>query len=420
MMLAETGPNARAGRIHGLFLGVCAAGLAACGGSKDSNSKGSVQAAETKSPAASRSLVASEPAPAAPPAKTPSSPRSRAPSGSPSLAPASQSKPAAEPPKPSKPASITLAELSNRRDLWPSKVKLTKKLALSPSEVYPVGKELDLVEIAGTNLHLDTGNGLVEVPAANTDVLERASEFMASLTPDQLALTAKILPTRPELWPTELTITSPLGFSNGMKVPAGRKVVLRAIGGDQVSVYDREFKNYYPAAINETDVMARARERLKLPEAERQPFFGRSIAAALDSGSSSTTGALPKSDYFIVYQARLGCERCAAFLPTLEKFYDRVKATHPEFEAVFVSADFNADDMKKLQAREKLPGCAVAYDRRLEAAELGTLTQNGELLPLVYVFDKNGKMVTRNAGAGGKPSAEDVLATLEKKLGEKH
>src|SRR5262245_65692181 len=96
-----------------------------------------------------------------------------------------------------------------------------------------------------------------------------------------------------------------------------------------------------------------------------------------------------------------------------------MKPPHPEFEAVFVSADFNAADMKKLQAREKLPGVAVAYDKRLEAAELGTLTQNGELLPLVYLYDRNGKMVTRNQGAGGKPSAEDVLAVLEQKLGQK-
>jgi hypothetical protein len=197
-------------------------------------------------------------------------------------------------------------------------------------------------------------------------------------------------------------------------------VQLRAFQGDQVNVYDREFKNYYTAAINETDVVARARERVKLAEKDREPFFTRSVATAFEpaAGADNAT-ALSKADYVLVYQARLGCGRCAGFLPELEKFYDRVKPAHPEFEAVFVSADFNADDMKKLEAREKLPGRAVAYDKRLEAAELGTLTQNGELLPLVYLYDKNGKLVTRNAGSGGKPSAEDVLAVLEKKLGEK-
>ena len=45
--------------------------------------------------------------------------------------------------------------------------------------------------------------------------------------------------------------------------------------------------------------------------------------------------------------------------------------------------------------------------------------QNGDLLPLVWLYDRNGKVVGRNQQAGGKPVAEDLLATLEKKLGEK-
>jgi hypothetical protein len=332
-----------------------------------------------------------------------------------------QEKPAPEKPAASKTLRITLAELADRRDLWPAKVKLTKKVGFSPTEVYKAGLELDLVEFAGADLHLDSGNGLIEVPASSTDVLERASDVMASLTPDQLALTAAMLPKRPELWPVELTITRPLGFSNGSKVPAGRKVLLRTFQSDQVNVYDRDLKTFYTAAVNETDVIARARERLKLPEKDRGPFFVRSVGATLDpAGGSEKEGALSKSDYVLVYEARLECTRCAAFLPKLKEFYDRVKPAHPEFEAVFVSADLNAADAKKLAEREKLPGRAVPYDRRLEAADLGTQTQNGDLLPLVYLYDKSGNLVSRNQPNGGSPSAADILAVLEKKLGEKH
>jgi hypothetical protein len=418
----------RTERVCGMLLLAVGSGLFACGGSthaastepKSTSAEAEAAPADAKSPVAD--FTSSEPAAAAPaaPAAKPSAPAHSSRSGrngpAPSNAAALQSKPASEAPAQPKALRITLRELADRRDLWPSKVKLTKRVGFSPTEVYPAGKEMELAEIAGNDLHLDSGNGLIEVPAASTDVLERASELMASLSPEQLALTAQMLPTKPELWPTELTITKSLGFSNGSKVPAGRKVLLRAFQGDQVNVFDREFKNYYTAAINETDVIARARERVKLPEKEREPFFGRSVAAACEAPAG---GTLPKADYVLVYQARLGCGRCAQFLPALEKFYDRMKPAHPEFEAVFVSADFNAGDMKTLQEREKLPGVAVAYDKRLEAAELGTLTQNGELLPLVYLYDRNGKMVTRCQGAGGKPTAEDVLAVLEKKLGEK-
>jgi len=173
----------------------------------------------------------------------------------------SQEKPAPEKVAPPKAPLITLRELADRRDLWPSKVRLTKKVGFSPTEVYPPGTEMDLVEIAGNDLHLDRGNEVIEVPSTSTDILERASALMASLTPEQLAITSKVLPQRPELWPVELQITKSLGFSNGTKVPVGRTVQLRAFQGDQVNVFDREFKNYYTAAINETDVVARARRR---------------------------------------------------------------------------------------------------------------------------------------------------------------
>jgi hypothetical protein len=336
----------------------------------------------------------------------------------PASAPLAQQKPAADASASAQAPTITLRELADRRDLWPTKVKLTKKVGFSASEVYKAGSEFALVEIAGSNLHLDTGRELIEVPSASTDILDRASAIMAGLTPEQLALTAAILPKRPELWPTEIQITHELNFANGSKVPVGRTVLLRAFEGDQVNVCDRDLKTFYTAAINETDVIARARERLKLGENERDPFFVRSIAATLEPAAGANAD-LSKADYVFVYQARLGCTRCAAFLPHLQEAYARLKPAHPEFEAVFVSQDFKAEDAKELAAKEKLPGRTVAYDRRLEAADLGTKTQNGDLLPLVFLYDRNGKLLARNQQAGGKPSAEDVLAMLEKKLGEK-
>ena len=94
-----------------------------------------------------------------------------------------------------------------------------------------------------------------------------------------------------------------------------------------------------------------------------------------------------------------------------------MKPTHPNFEAVFYSDDKNAGDAREVFAHEKLPGRAIAYDRRVEAADLST-RQTGQLLPLVYLYDKSGKLVANNHPDGGSPSASDVLAMLEKKLAE--
>jgi len=369
-----------------------------------------------ESPAAQPTVQAAAP-PAKPADAKPADAKSAA--TKPASAPLAQQPPAQQPAAPKK-LLITLGELAKRNDLWPAKISLTKKLQFSPSEIYQAGQEFALVEFAGPNLHVDTKTGMIEIPAANTDVLERASALMASLTPEQLTLTAQTLPQHPELWPVELAITHELGFSGNQTVPVGRKVQLRKFEGDQLNVFDREFKNYYTTAIHETDIIARARERLKLPEAERTPFFLRSVAATLEpSGDAKREAAIGKADYVLVYEARLGCTRCAAFIPQLKAFYERMQPTHPQFEVVFVSQDFNAEDAKALNERDKLPGRIVDYEKRLAAADLGTQTQNGDLLPLVWLYDRNGKVVARNQQAGGKPSAEDLLGTLEQKLGEK-
>ena len=56
------------------------------------------------------------------------------------------------------------------------------------------------------------------------------------------------------------------------------------------------------------------------------------------------------------------------------------------------------------------------FDRRFAAADLAE--QTGELLPLVYLYDRAGNMVARNSPNGGQPSATDILALLESKLAE--
>ena len=91
---------------------------------------------------------------------------------------------------------------------------------------------------------------------------------------------------------------------------------------------------------------------------------------------------------------------------------------HPNFEVVFYSDDKNVDDAHKVAVNEKFPGRVLGFDRKMEVADLSS--QSGELLPLVFVFDKNGKVVAKNDPRGGKPAAADVLVMLEKKLKAPH
>lgn len=418
----------RTGRGRGWRVGaVCAGWLlasagTACGGSPEGGSGAS--AGESKPAVAVGGVPAPEPAPAKA-AEAKPSPAQTAPAGkepAPVAArpersePVAVAKPAQEPaPSAPKPPQIPLGELLGQRDLWPPKVALTKPLTIARGVTLPVGHELAVYEFNGSDIALDTGEDIFECPASQTDVIERASALKASLTPEQLALNDNTLGARQELWPVTVTVTRRLQFQNGRQIPVGREVTLRSVTNGWVSLYDDELADHFQAEVFETDVIARARERLRLPEAEREPFFRRAIAAALEP-KAGAEARLAQADYLLVYRARLGCTRCAAFAPELASFYERVKGEHPGFEAVFYSDDKTAEDAREVFAKEALPGRAIRFDRRLAAADLAS--QSGQLLPLVYLYDKAGNLLAQNSPSGGRPSAEDILSVLEAKLGE--
>jgi hypothetical protein len=384
--------------------------IGGCGGSQDP-----APAEKSSPPVAQQAAVATAPTRQAEPAATKPPKQERAASEE-ATAPAQ--KPAEAPPaKPAapKPPQIDLGELLVTRDLWPPKVALTTPMTIAPGVTLPVGHELSLYEFNGGDIVLDDGEEIFECPASSTDVVERASAIKAKLTPEQLALNDNTIASHPELWPVSVTMTRRMQFQNGALVPVGREVTVRSVRIGWANLYDRELADHFQAEIFETDLIARARERMLLPESERTSFLSRSIAAVLEPSASSGDASLEQADYLLVYRARKGCTRCSAFAPELAKFYERVKKEHPNFEAVFYSDDSSAENARALVASEKLPGRAIAFDRRLEAADLAH-SQTGQLLPLVYLYDKSGNRIANNHPNGASPSATDILALLETKL----
>ena len=310
-----------------------------------------------------------------------------------------------------------VAELVQRRDLWPARVSLVKELRLDPTTWWRAGDELPLSDWDGANVYLDEGSFVFDAPAEFTDVEARARNVAAALSAEALALNVAELIRRPELWPQRLAITSRLGFADNTVIPPGREVTLRFFEGQQLCVYDREVQNYYTVAPNETDVMARARERLALPEDQRAPFFLRSLEAALEPRADGGAVSLAQADYVLVFAGRLGCTRCSAFAPQVKEFYSRAQAGAPQgsrFELVLLCHDPNADSARKYAAELGLPGGVIAFDRRLEAANLMALPL--QMLPGLFVFDRAGTLVARNDANAGRPSADEVLAQFAARI----
>lgn len=313
---------------------------------------------------------------------------------------------------------LSLEELVRRPDLWPRRTTVLRDVRLSGMAPIAKGTELRVHELSGKVVVLETQRVLFDLPAGDTDVLERARSAMAAMTPEQLALTEATLPERSELWPLEVALAADLGFTNGVSFEAGREVVLREVRPDGVWLCDRPTGQAFEAALRDTDLLERARARLSLPEAERAPFFVRSLEANVErDGRIGAPGALGEADLILVYKGRKGCSRCAAFLPELERFYARTRPAHPRFEVVFYSEDATPELAREHRAEAHVPGLALAQERNLEAAGLASIS--GQLLPTVLLFDRSGKLLVRNHPGGGRPTAVDMLAEVEKRLEER-
>lgn len=320
-------------------------------------------------------------------------------------------------PPPAPRVELTLAELVSRRDLWPSEVTLRKDIRLSGAPMMRAGRTLPLHELAGQHAVLDGGDFLFDVPASDTDVVERARTLLASLTPEQLALSWAVLSKHGDLWPLRVKMMVDITFQNGIGIPAGREVAFRGFEGGLPSVYDRESETFFVVEPHETDLLARSRARMTAEKPD-EPFFVRALEASLVGAASPADAAVARplagADFILVYGGRKSCSRCASFLPELVEFRARAKAELGGFEIVYLPKDPTADEASAYLRENKLPFPAIDFDRRLEAACLATIPC--QLLPTVFLFDRAGNLLARNHENGGAPTGRDLLKDLEKRL----
>ena len=62
------------------------------------------------------------------------------------------------------------------------------------------------------------------------------------------------------------------------------------------------------------------------------------------------------------YYSASWCPPCRAFTPKLVEFYNSFKASHPNFELIFVDDDSDADAMLGYMVMDKMPWPAVRFD----------------------------------------------------------
>jgi nucleoredoxin len=115
---------------------------------------------------------------------------------------------------------------------------------------------------------------------------------------------------------------------------------------------------------------------------------------------------------FAFYSSAGWCAPCRKFTPRLVAWYQKIKANHPEFELIFLSADRDAFNMQAYMQSAKMPWPAIKYDARDES--LAPFMSKS--IPFLHVVDQDGNPVVHDGKGGTNLAPEQVLAALEKAL----
>jgi nucleoredoxin len=292
------------------------------------------------------------------------------------------------------PSTLTLNDLRNSPERWPAEITVPKDLRFQGGRSVKQGQRVRVIELSGTEVVVNDGKGLVfGLPIAETDLLARANEAWAALTPAQREITAVTLMQDRDLWPLRVRSVDEYELNNGTLLKAGSEYELLSVGRNEVQLFSREHRVSLKASLPATDLIARARA-LALVPAEQRPSR---IAAALRgtlvdaAGQPADPAGLEATQVFALYYGASWCGPCRKFSPDLVKFVNRVGPANPRLTVVLMSNDKSDAAMYGYMREEKMPWVAMPLDKVNAQPALTGYVKGG--IPHLVVVDRQGKIL---------------------------
>lgn len=112
-----------------------------------------------------------------------------------------------------------------------------------------------------------------------------------------------------------------------------------------------------------------------------------------------------------LYASAHWCGPCREFTPKLVAFYNKIAATHPEFEIVFVSNDKTASAMEGYMREDQMPWPALSFSK--VAGNQSIKKYFGDSIPCLVIVDETGKVVFDTYAGKNYRGPEAVLADLD-------
>ena len=248
----------------------------------------------------------------------------------------------------------------------------------------------------------------------------------------------------PSRWPTEVTITASArgtvikdgAAAGAVLLGVGRTLKVTGLGPDGIT--GRLGTDTVRVAVDKTDLWQRVAggapaAASSAAAATAAPVPGNAPAPTAAAGRPSRMqrnfagklvrlegGALKPVDaasltgvkYYALYFSASWCGPCRQFTPHFVREYRRLKAQYPEFEAVFVSADRSAGDMRDYMKGDDMPWLAVKYDQRTQ----DLLSYSGPGIPCLVLVGADGVVLSDSYEGENYVGPGKVLADTAKIL----
>lgn len=288
--------------------------------------------------------------------------------------------------------SLTVESLAADRGLWPREVTIKVEHQLPViingrqvgSSKIAAGRTYPLKIVTREGVKVDALGAVLEFPAADTDLLERARKAWGDR---EAQTTAASSPSAEEEHGMQTASTAPEIEGTGeapddaedpptkeTPSPSSANAIGKEISGDLVSLADGR--------------------RLK----------------RLDNAS------LESKKYLAVYFSAAWCGPCREFTPKLVEWYgQRTEADHGKFEVILMSRDRSAKAMEDYMKDDKMPWPALAFTKR-DRSPLAKYSGRG--IPCLIIIDGEGNVLSDSYVGDNYVGPSKVLKDLEKLLAE--
>jgi nucleoredoxin len=315
------------------------------------------------------------------------------------------------------PETLGLADLANRPERWPALVKLGRDFDFGGGQGARAGQQVRVLDFNGGQVLVDAGKDLLfEIAPADCDLLAAAQAAWQALAPAQRAVDQTLLLQDASLWPERATCFTGFQLDSGTLLAANGEYDFLGFENENVKLFAREHGSILLAGLGQTDVIARARQRVLLEPDQRPARMVAALKSVLvgADGKPVAPAALENAGVFVLYYGASWCGPCRKFSPRLVEFVQASAAGNPRLFTVLMSNDEQDADMLEYMRDEKMPWPAVPLASMRKAPFL--LGYAIGSIPNLVVVDRYGRVLASSVQGGAYRGPDFALDALKKLL----